>query len=142
MLSGLLGLNVEMDAIRQKHDEMGQALREKSKKLMQTQELYDKLKRKSLVGEVQHAASDVVNSSLDAGWATGLSFSGQPAQRPLYEQQPASPRHSQLSMQRTEHLHSAFDSARGSRQSVDTGWAKPPIPRSEFPDSPWLTCTC
>jgi E3 ubiquitin-protein ligase CCNP1IP1 len=44
---------------------MAQAFRDKNKKLMQTQELYDKLKRKTMMGQMQHAAEDAVDSSFN-----------------------------------------------------------------------------
>jgi len=120
-----------MDVMRQKNDEIGQALREKNKKLMQTQELYDKLKRKAMVGEMQHAASDAVNSNIEAATGVGTGFSDHFTQ-PLYEQA-ASHRHSQTATQRTEHMYPIANSMRGeSRHLADGGWSKPPAPQCWF----------
>lgn len=56
----------EQDALRRKNEEINQAYREKSRKLLQTQELYDKVKRKAEMGHIQRAASDAVDSTLQA----------------------------------------------------------------------------
>jgi E3 ubiquitin-protein ligase CCNP1IP1 len=54
----------EQEALRRKNDELAQAYKDKSRKLLQTQELYDKAKRKSEIGMLQRAASDAVDSTL------------------------------------------------------------------------------
>ncbi|KAI0433659.1 hypothetical protein F5Y09DRAFT_338476 [Xylaria sp. FL1042] len=55
---------LDRDELRKKHDELLQTCKEKNRKLLQTQELYDKLKRKAMLGQVQNAAEDAVESSL------------------------------------------------------------------------------
>ncbi|KAI1369324.1 hypothetical protein F5Y08DRAFT_352079 [Xylaria arbuscula] len=55
---------VDRDELRKKYEELLQTCKEKNKKLLQTQELYDKLKRKAMLGQVQDAAEDAVESSL------------------------------------------------------------------------------
>lgn len=60
------GLQVDQDNLRRKNEELTQALREKSRKLLQTQELYDKLKRRALLGQVQDAAHDAVDDTIQA----------------------------------------------------------------------------
>ncbi|KAI1280058.1 hypothetical protein F5Y07DRAFT_387274 [Xylaria sp. FL0933] len=55
---------LDRDELRKKHDELLQTCKEKNRKLLQTQELYDKLKRKAMLGQVQDAAEDAVESSL------------------------------------------------------------------------------
>ncbi|KAM0548494.1 hypothetical protein ACHAPJ_009817 [Fusarium lateritium] len=59
-------LAAEQDALRRKKDEISQAYKEKSRKVLQLQELYDKVKRKAELGQIQRAASDAVDSSLQA----------------------------------------------------------------------------
>ncbi|KUJ06932.1 uncharacterized protein LY89DRAFT_767219 [Mollisia scopiformis] len=59
-------MQVDQDTLRRRNKELAQAFREKSKKQMQTQELYDKLKRRSLLGQVQDAASDAVDHTVQA----------------------------------------------------------------------------
>lgn len=59
-------MQVDQDTLRRRNEELTQAFREKSKKQMQTQELYDKLKRRSMLGQVQEAASDAVDHTVQA----------------------------------------------------------------------------
>ena len=59
-------MQVDQDGLRRKNEELIQALREKSRKQLQTQELYDKLKRRALLGQVQNAALDAVDQNLQA----------------------------------------------------------------------------
>ncbi|POR37416.1 Uncharacterized protein TPAR_02398 [Tolypocladium paradoxum] len=54
----------EQEGMRRKNEELAQAYRDKSRKLLQTQELYDKVKRKAEMGHIQRAASDAVDSTL------------------------------------------------------------------------------
>ncbi|KAK6067771.1 hypothetical protein SCUP515_09971 [Seiridium cupressi] len=60
----IANLSFDQQSLRRKNDEVAQAFREKNKKLMQTQELYDRLKRKAMMGQMQHAAEDAVDSNL------------------------------------------------------------------------------
>ncbi|RSM07961.1 hypothetical protein CEP52_004932 [Fusarium oligoseptatum] len=62
----LTGMAAEQDALQRKNDEIGQALKEKSRKVLQLQELYDKVKRKAELGQIQKAASDAVEITLEA----------------------------------------------------------------------------
>ncbi|KAI0908900.1 hypothetical protein F4823DRAFT_596770 [Ustulina deusta] len=55
---------IDRDELRKKYEELLQTCKEKNRKLLQTQELYDKLKRKAMLGQVQDAAEDAVESSL------------------------------------------------------------------------------
>jgi E3 ubiquitin-protein ligase CCNP1IP1 len=57
---------VDQDNLRRKNEELAQAFRDKSRKHSQTQELYDKLKRRVMLGQVQNAASDAVNHTINA----------------------------------------------------------------------------
>jgi E3 ubiquitin-protein ligase CCNP1IP1 len=59
-------MQVDQDSLRRKNEELIQALREKSRKHLQTQELYDKLKRRAMLGQVQNAASDAVEQNIQA----------------------------------------------------------------------------
>ncbi|TVY13576.1 E3 ubiquitin-protein ligase [Lachnellula arida] len=59
-------MQIDQDSSRRKNEELLQALREKSRKHMQTQELYDKLKRRAMLGQVQNAASDAVDHNIQA----------------------------------------------------------------------------
>lgn len=59
-------MQIDQDGLRRKNEELIQALREKSRKQLQTQELYDKLKRRAMLGQVQNAALDAVDHNIQA----------------------------------------------------------------------------
>ncbi|KAL5932871.1 hypothetical protein ACKVV7_004821 [Pyricularia oryzae] len=72
MLSDKLSaVTLERDSVRRKNDELLVMLKEKNKKLMQVQELYDKLKRKAMLGSLQDGASEAVDTALDRVAAIG-----------------------------------------------------------------------
>ncbi|KAG8673415.1 hypothetical protein FPOAC2_06858 [Fusarium poae] len=60
------GLAAEQESLRRKHEEISQAYKEKSRKVLQLQELYDKVKRRAELGQIQRAASDAVDHTLQA----------------------------------------------------------------------------
>ncbi|ORY59469.1 uncharacterized protein BCR38DRAFT_303365, partial [Pseudomassariella vexata] len=62
----IANLNVDQENLGRKNDELAQAFKEKNRKLLQTQELYDKLKRKAMMGQMQDAAENAVDSTLNA----------------------------------------------------------------------------
>ena len=64
-----LGLHIDQDNLRRKNEELFQTLREKSRKLLQTQELYDKLKRRALLGQAQDAIHDAMDDTIQASSA-------------------------------------------------------------------------
>jgi E3 ubiquitin-protein ligase CCNP1IP1 len=59
-------MEIDQKKLSRKNEELTQALREKRRKLLQTQELYDKLKRRAMLGQVQDAASDAVDDTIQA----------------------------------------------------------------------------
>ena len=89
-------MQVDQDSLRRKNEELLQAFREKSRKHLQTQELYDKLKRRAMLGQVQNAASDAVDHTIQASvtanrYVDRLDEQNQrPPQPPFTNQQPAS----------------------------------------------------
>ncbi|KAF3767482.1 hypothetical protein M406DRAFT_27726, partial [Cryphonectria parasitica EP155] len=58
------GMSLDQESLQKKYNDLCRAYREKNHKLSQTQELYDKLKRKAMLGHIQDAASDAVDTSL------------------------------------------------------------------------------
>lgn len=54
-----------------KNEELAQAYKEKNRRLLQTQELHDKLKRKAMLGQMQDAASEAVDSTIQAAATAG-----------------------------------------------------------------------
>ncbi|KAK7704854.1 hypothetical protein SLS64_008202 [Diaporthe eres] len=70
-----------------KNEDLTQAYKEKNRKLLQTQELYDKLKRKAMLGHIQDAASDAVDTTLQGT----SSYAAQQADQGVYEHQIGTP---------------------------------------------------
>ena len=81
---------MDQDNLRRKNEELAQAFRDKSRKNSQTQELYDKLKRRVMLGQVQNAASDAVDHTIHASGAANrlmdptTGFDHRPRQSPLF----------------------------------------------------------
>lgn len=65
-------LSLENDNVKRKNEDLNQAVREKTRKYLQTQELYDKLKRRAMLGQVQNAASDAVEDTINASGMGGM----------------------------------------------------------------------
>ncbi|KAK6531081.1 hypothetical protein TWF281_007906 [Arthrobotrys megalospora] len=63
----LQALAIENETISRKNHELGEALREKSRKQLEIQDRYDKLRRKSLISHVQTAATGSVGRVLNQG---------------------------------------------------------------------------
>jgi E3 ubiquitin-protein ligase CCNP1IP1 len=85
-------MQVDQDTLRRKNDELVQAFREKSRKHLQTQELYDKLKRRAMLGQVQNAALDAVDHTIQASitanrYVDRLDEQNQRPQAPLFTNQ-------------------------------------------------------
>ncbi|KAG8167496.1 hypothetical protein KVR01_003185 [Diaporthe batatas] len=80
-------MNIDHDNLRRKNEELVQAYKEKNRKLLQTQELYDKLKRKAMLGHIQDAASDAVDTTLQGA----SSYAAQQADHGVYEHQIGTP---------------------------------------------------
>ncbi|KAF7560253.1 hypothetical protein G7046_g3918 [Stylonectria norvegica] len=117
----LNSLAAEHDALRRKNEEIAQAYREKGRKLLQTQELYDKVKRKAEMGHIQRAASDAVDSSLLQQDSNGFSSSFPDHQLPQSVHAPAFGQSNRLDMARMNaglprsSINSAADESRWAR---------------------------
>ena len=57
-------MQLNHEDLQKKANELSDALREKTRKHSQMQELYNRLKRRTLYSQVQNAASDAANQSL------------------------------------------------------------------------------
>lgn len=95
----IISMSTDQDALRRKNEELNHHLREKNKKLLQTQELYDKMKRRGLLDQVQTAASNAVDDTIEAA-VTGNRFADntgtdnhRPHQQPFYPNQLAGGTH-------------------------------------------------
>lgn len=62
--SSLAAMQLNQEDLQKKTNELADALREKTRKYTQMQELYNKLKRRTLYSQVQTAASDAVDQTL------------------------------------------------------------------------------
>lgn len=80
-------MSLDHDSLRRKNEELTRAYKEKNRKLLQTQELYDKLKRKAMLGHIQDAASDAVDTTLQGT----SSYAAQQADRGVYDHQIGTP---------------------------------------------------
>ncbi|XXG95027.1 hypothetical protein Hte_001287 [Hypoxylon texense] len=78
---------VDQDNLRRKNDELTQAYKEKNRKYLQIQELYDKLKRKAMLGQMQNAAEDAADSTLHGPLEDGQQFEGGSQNLPSYDEQ-------------------------------------------------------
>ncbi|KAA8570938.1 hypothetical protein EYC84_000318 [Monilinia fructicola] len=90
----IIGMSTDQDTLRRKNAELNHNLKEKSKKLLQTQELYDKMKRRSMLGQVQTAASNAVDDTIQAT-VTGNRFTDDMATDDHRPQQPSLYAHQQ-----------------------------------------------
>ncbi|KAI1382448.1 hypothetical protein F4677DRAFT_452145 [Hypoxylon crocopeplum] len=83
-------MEMDQDRLRRKNEELTQAYKEKNRKLLQIQELYDKLKRKAMLGQMQDAAEDAIDSTLHGPPPGGQPFEGGGQNSMSYEE-PGSP---------------------------------------------------
>jgi len=84
-------MTVDQENLERKHIELAEAYKNKVQKCLRAQELYDRLKHKAMLGQVQDAASESVNYTL--GTATGKNFGGAVTHAELAEQQGVIPYH-------------------------------------------------
>ncbi|KAH6676297.1 cyclin B1 interacting protein-like protein 1 [Halenospora varia] len=62
----LATMETEQESLRRKNEEITQALREKSRKQLHAQEMYDRLRRQNNLGQVQNAASEAIGNVIQA----------------------------------------------------------------------------
>ncbi|KAI0132000.1 cyclin B1 interacting protein-like protein 1 [Xylariales sp. AK1849] len=122
-------LDTDQHNLRRKNDELAQAFKEKNKKLLQTQELYDKLKRKAMMGQMQDAAEDAVDLSLYGvtGSVTGIeggSGLGTDGQHLGIYQEPGTPfRHPHGPTNNIPRVNDMY-STQATNRSIPNTWAK------------------
>lgn len=95
----------EHDQMRKKNEELANAYKEKTRRLLQVQELYDKAKRKAEMGSLERAANDAVDMNLHNGYA-GIEASN----ADFYNQ-----------MKEANYPFRDFSSARGDSSGMNTG---------------------
>jgi hypothetical protein len=79
-------LTTDQKNLQRKNEEIAAVIKEKNKRLLRTQELYDKLKRRTMLGQIQEAASDVVRTNIDVANATGTTLTKQFSRPGVYNQ--------------------------------------------------------
>lgn len=131
----------EQDELRKKNEELSQAYKEKSRKLLNTQELYDKLKRRLMLGQIQDAASDAVDATITGGLGpTNLANGCLESQGP-FEQQfntpLAGPRYNnRLDQSAVMPAHSRM----GPPDMRSNSWARPTYSQGSYlPFTSWCT---
>ncbi|KAK1673712.1 hypothetical protein BDP55DRAFT_730206 [Colletotrichum godetiae] len=81
-------LSDDYDDMRRKHEELARSYQDKCRKLTRVQELYDKVKRKAELGQMEAAASDAVDSNLQYGTQLpAFEFPEPAARQNIYEKQ-------------------------------------------------------
>ncbi|GJC97002.1 E3 ubiquitin-protein ligase CCNB1IP1 [Colletotrichum higginsianum] len=88
LIDGTVALSDDCDDVRRKHEELAHAYQDKCRKLTQVQELYDRVKRKAELGQMEAAAVDAVASTLQFGTRVPEYNKNESAARlNIYEQQ-------------------------------------------------------
>ncbi|KAL8677902.1 MAG: hypothetical protein Q9186_005713 [Xanthomendoza sp. 1 TL-2023] len=119
----LASLQVDREKLQSENTNLVQAFREKSRKHQQTQELYDRLKRKEMTATTQSAAFESVDDVLgNVGSRTGHGRTLQHSFLSRQHGQPEGPQYSYDSAQDLGHQHE------GSNSSGGGGEMMPPPP--------------
>lgn len=71
LLMGELDMQIERDNLQRRNEELANLARDKSKKLLHAQELYDKSKRRDHLERIQHGACDAVEDTIQTSTAAG-----------------------------------------------------------------------
>ncbi|TKW55040.1 hypothetical protein CTA1_41 [Colletotrichum tanaceti] len=88
LVNGTVALSDDCDDVRRKHEELAHAYQDKCRKLTQVQELYDRVKRKAELGQMEAAALDAVASTLQYGTRVPeYNKNGSAVRLNIYEQQ-------------------------------------------------------
>lgn len=123
-------MTLDQEALRRKNDELSMAYKEKNRKLLQTQELYDKLKRKAMLGHIQDAALDAVDNTLHGGQAMGSHTMDRMENQGSYEQQYSTPYGASRYTNRLDHEVALPPQPRLNQQNIqNAAWARPGPPR-------------
>lgn len=93
------------------------------------QELYDKLKRKAMLGHIQDAASDAVDTTLHNATATGAHVLNRSELQGTYEQQFETPYGAPRYANR---IDPPTHTTMGPPQMPNAAWARPAPPRGMF----------
>jgi E3 ubiquitin-protein ligase CCNP1IP1 len=126
---------MDREHIQHKNHELAEAYREKSRKHLQIQELYDKLKRRTLYSQVQNAALETVDRTLHTSSAMSSNFAGKTGEMGMGQQIMGEaqklPRHQRLPVDRQGveqvHSHQRSGSASSGSPKHAAGNMAPPL---------------
>lgn len=134
----LAAMQLTQNELQKKNHELAEALREKTRKHGQMQELYNKLKRRTLYSRVQSAASDAVDHSLQGniGMGDGLPDHLNVLQNEHRSRAPPSPQRHHVSAPTPMGAHQIYGAHRLEMSVNDgapalDGATRPPFPRVE-----------
>ncbi|KAL0769383.1 hypothetical protein CaCOL14_008691 [Colletotrichum acutatum] len=138
-------LSHDYDDMRRKHEELARSYQDKCRKLTQVQELYDKVKRKAELGQMEAAASDAVDSNLHYGTQLpAFEFPEAAARQNIYEQQSQSKYNNANSYIMPERGHRRPLAGGGGSGPLrdDRAWSKPgPAQDKQNPSKMRRNCT-
>lgn len=118
-------MSLDQETLRRKNEELSAAYKDKNRKLLQTSELYDKLKRKSMLGHIHDAASDAVDTTLHSGLAMGPQSTDLNANHGIYHDQYHSNYSSNRYPDRPVQLgHATAQSGPGPLDVQNSAWAQ------------------
>lgn len=124
---------LDQDSLHRKNDELSTAYKEKNRKLLQMQELYDKLKRKAMLGHIQDAASDAVNTTLHGGAAMDSHPLERTEHQGNYEQQFGPPYDVPRYADRLDQTATMSAESRMAPPNMQNpAWARPASPRGTY----------
>lgn len=133
----LAAMQLTHNELQKKNHELAEALREKTKKHSQMQELYNKLKRRMLYSRVQSAASDALDHSMQGniGIGDGLPDNLSVLQNEHRSRAPPSPQRHHVNPPTPMGNHPIFGTHRREGLNDGTigldGTTRPPFPRVE-----------
>ncbi|KAI1134457.1 hypothetical protein F5Y05DRAFT_422076 [Hypoxylon sp. FL0543] len=129
-------MKMDQESLRRKNDELAQAYKEKNRKLLQIQELYDKLKRKAMLGQIQDAAEDAIDSTLHGGQSMGETQFEGGSQNPLNYEDVVSPYGHHSSALHEQQRIPVGSQQHAARQSYGTSWPRTVGAQSNVPITP------
>lgn len=120
---------LDQETLRRRNEEISTAYKDKNRKLLQMQELYDKLKRKAMLGHIQDAASNAVDTTLHSGAAIAAHSLDRIENQGNYEQHfgtpHAAPRYADRLNQTVTMSHQP---PMAPPNIQNPAWARPPAP--------------
>ncbi|KAI0135010.1 hypothetical protein F4814DRAFT_399656 [Daldinia grandis] len=131
----LSGMGMEHENLRRKNDELAHAYKEKNRKLLQIQELYDKLKQRAMLGQMQDAAEDAVDSALHGQSLDRAQFESA-GQSPAEYQDHGTPYAHHRPALHEQHRMSTGYHHQGIRQDHSNPWSRTAGIQSKVPITP------